>query len=271
MVRVFESEEGLACIKRFNRETEIMSDVVISSEPFSGIFWESKDGSTVATVHPTCINVFSIPSLQEIYSVSVSSAVIHGCINVDGQFLAYREGDQYHTHNIVSRSLIASFVCADGLTCWVNSEAVFIKKRDDCDRNVMRMVRHSENTSIDVPGSFAVEDDGRMYVLDTSGSDGFIKLGRHNDLTVEVYKTGQDMFIAACDVSPHFLLVSDGERLLLFDRMERRLCFERETECVQFVHITPDEKSFSVGMQTGVAEVFNAAGECLTIIPAFYS
>ncbi|KAL0233454.1 hypothetical protein PCE1_001969 [Barthelona sp. PCE] len=270
MVRAFKNEDELAYVTRFNRETEEKEDFVISAEPYTGVSWTSKDERVLATVHTSHIRVFSIPSLEEIYAVPTNSMVKYGCLSFDGQFLAFRVGDDYHVHCISSQSLISNVTFTKGSKCWVNSEALFIK---EAEAELIHKFAHGEIEAIlTIEGEIAAEqDNGEIFFLRdvTVDSKRYFRLIDANNEVKQDFEKRVSFAkrIISCDISSKYVVIGD-DHLYLYDRRNRATIKRSRERRVQSVYISPDEKHFILKSTCRTSNVYDIAGKNVTNVPS---
>ncbi|KAL0230833.1 hypothetical protein PCE1_003210 [Barthelona sp. PCE] len=276
MVKALKTEDGRAYVKWVD-EKQIV-DVVLSDEPYTGVSWTSKDERVLATVHTSYIRVFSIPSLEEIYAVPTNSMVKYGCLSFDGQFLAFRVGDDYHVHCISSQSLISNVTFTKGSNCWVNSEAIFVQESVDY---VYKFIHGSSEAAMKFDGLFAVEQsDGEMFFLRNVLSDWrtkytFSLIDCGNDvLAMRHYNNHIDSISAdiSADISSNYLMFSDPDKIWVLNRSTLAFVWSKRRidkgEEVEAVYIALDEEHFTVVTSSGIGYICNVQGEIVATVPS---
>ncbi|KAL0233819.1 hypothetical protein PCE1_002325 [Barthelona sp. PCE] len=276
MVRAFKNEDGLAYVTRFNRETEEKEDFVISEEPYTGVSWISKDERVLATVHTNHIRVFSIPSLEEIYAIPTNSEVEYGCLSFDGQFLAFKDGDDYQVHNTSSQSLISNVTFTKGSNCWVNSEALFVQESVN---HVHKFIHGSSEAAMKFDGRFAVEQsDGEMFFLESyfTGEAKKYKFRLRDCGNNVLLQTNHIRYVVpiSADISSNYLMFSESCMTMVYNRsnggslMWEGAIINEDIERVEAGYISPDEEHFTVVANSGIGYICDVEGEIVATVPS---
>ncbi|KAL0233738.1 hypothetical protein PCE1_002244 [Barthelona sp. PCE] len=271
MVRAFKNKDGLAYVTRFNRKAKEEEDFVISAEPYTDVSWTSKDEFLLATVHTSHIRVFSIPSLKEIYNISINSEVEYGCLSFDGQFLAFKDGDDYHVHSISSQSLISNVTFEDGSNCWVNSEALFIK---EAEAELIHKFAHGKIEAIlTIEGEIAAEQyNGEIFFLRcvTVDSKRYFRLIDANNEVKQDFEKRVSFAkrIISCDISSKYVVIGD-DHLYLYDRRNRATIEYSRAERVQSVYISRNQKHYILESEFAMSKVYDIADKNVTNVPSF--
>ncbi|KAL0238697.1 hypothetical protein PCE1_004389 [Barthelona sp. PCE] len=264
MVKALKTEDGRAYVKWVD-EKQIV-DVILSDEPYTGVSLTSKDERVLATVHTSHIRVFSIPSLDEIYAVPTNSEVQNGCLSFDGQFLAFKDGDDYHVHCISSQSLISNVTFTKGSNSWVNSEAIFVQ---DSVNHVHKFIHGSSEAAMKFYGHFAVEQsDGEMFFLGWTGFTLYLT-DCGNNILAKRNNTCQIDPISA-DISSNYLMSSEsGGKTMVYNRSTlAAVWWENSRNGIEAVYISPDEEHFTIIRSSRKADIYNVQGKIVATVPS---
>ncbi|KAL0232501.1 hypothetical protein PCE1_002842 [Barthelona sp. PCE] len=222
------------------------------------------DGGTVATVHTTCIKVFSIPSLEEIFSIPTCEKVTVGCLSFDGQFLAFCDDNEYHTHDVYAQTSVSCIGFADGNQCWVNSEFLFVRVGTDH----IHKFCHDTSKKARVISAFTVleEETGELRLVQKvvdENSNFFDDVLKVKDDEGNVLKTYVEIFgsLKGGVISKNYILVYDTfSHCIKFLNMTTGTVRTHNyglKESFESVYISPDEEFFIAVFPSGLADIFS--------------
>ncbi|KAL0231959.1 hypothetical protein PCE1_002956 [Barthelona sp. PCE] len=235
-------------------------NIVLSSELYRGTFWESRDGGTVATVHFSCIKVFSIPSLEEIFSISTFGKVTVGCLSFDGQFLAFYDDNEYHTHDVYAQTSVSCIGFADGNQCWVNSEFLFVRVGTDH----IHKFCHDTSKGATVIRSFSIIEEEKdvfrcIWAKQNSdfGNNCILTLQNDEGSLLETYNHSGYIFALNKSISSarYILLMKNSFSITLINRLTKKSYNYKFNTEIESSYFSPDERHFIVAFKDGIAKI----------------
>ncbi|KAL0232503.1 hypothetical protein PCE1_002844 [Barthelona sp. PCE] len=242
MVIIYKNDDGCAYTRQLDPETNKFKHIVLSTEEFTGQYWSSKDGKTIATVHLTCICVFDVRTLERLWRINTKEKISYGCLSIDGLILSFRAGNKYRSIDLKSGNIISSIDFSSGRNCWVNSQFIFIQKRTQ-----IHIYSHeNKRVAYFIKGDVLVQGfNGETYVIHNYYVNNRLKilLVDAEGSILPTFETDALKSVKYGDISEKYLAVGNHSIFQVYNRKTREVVkCNISTKRINSIHISPDQE-----------------------------
>ncbi|KAL0232467.1 hypothetical protein PCE1_002808 [Barthelona sp. PCE] len=237
---------------------------------YTGVYWVSKDESTVAIACKTRLYVINIASLKILMNIIVQKEVTTGCLSYDGSIVTFcEEGTQYHTLTVAQKfTTLSSFSFSDGQQCFVNSECVYISTK-----NEMYVIEHqnSQNQAKKFNG-VPIQTNEAMYTIHRASNGYFLIDTNSNNALVRLDSPIENIGFKIADISAKYILCANDLHFVLIHRATGQQEWDAPLPgtIVKNAHISYNNKHITVVYESDQVELYDIEQKtCVAMLPVY--